>query len=145
MDSQESTIPNQEQKLDQIIQILGDFRQNVEARLTSLENRMSNLESRIGNLESRMSSLENRMSNVESRVGNLESETKQGFEQMDTRVLALEIQLSNIGSMVDKAISVSYESLSVVKGLRGEVMALRAESAYRNRELDRASKIDQAA
>lgn len=124
MDSQESTIPNQDQKFDQIIQILNDFRQNVEARLTSLENRMSNLE---------------------NRMSNLENENKQGFQEMDRRVLALEIQVSNIGSMVDKAISVSYESLSVVKGLRGEVMALRAESAYRNREFDRLNKIDQAA
>lgn len=125
MNPEDGTFPNQEQKLDQIFRVLNDFRQNVEARLTSLENRMAG---------------------SENRIASLETEVKQGFELLETRVMAVEIRIENLDSSINKAISVSREELSVVHGLRGETIAMRRESAYHGREITRLEdKINQAA
>lgn len=116
MDSEEqSTIPNQTATLEIIVQMIGDLRHYVETRFEQQETSFKN---EIGSLKAEIVVLK-------TKIG-----------ELDDRILATEIQLQTVQSLIHKSISVSSEALSVVHSLRGEIIAMRRESSEHGRDLE---------
>lgn len=123
MNTEESTLKNISPEQQQILSILLD----IQNKITGIESRLSSLE--IGVKEG--------FAETRIEINGI----KEILEGLDKRVLATEIQISNLQSVAYEAVSVSNKTLSIVHGLRGEMQALRAESAFRNQEFGRLEKL----
>ena len=88
-------------------------------------------------IQSRITLMEIEMISIKTDI----HEIKKTLESLDKRVLATEIRIDNFTSLGHKAISIASDALSVLHGLRGEMRALRAESAFRNQEFERLEKL----
>jgi hypothetical protein len=68
-----------------------------------------------------------------ARLGSLEQNMSESFASLNQRILSLEVQTETITSL-------AYQALSVAHAVKGDVRALREESALHGRDIEALQK-----